>query len=89
MNGGETMQFTVRMPDEYKRKIDILAEKMGLKRSDITRLALKKFLEENLTTEHITPFQRVHHLVGSAESGIKDLGQRHRDYLIKKIRDKN
>ena len=83
------MQFTVRVPDEYKGKIDILAEKMGLKRSDIARLALKKFLEENLTTEKITPFQRVHHLIGSEESGIKDLGQRHRDYLIKKIRDKN
>ena len=41
MNGGKTMQFTVRMPDEYKRKIDILAEKMGLKRSDIARMALK------------------------------------------------
>ena len=40
------MQFTIRMPDEYGEKIAILAEKMGLKKSDIARIALKKFVED-------------------------------------------
>jgi antitoxin component of RelBE/YafQ-DinJ toxin-antitoxin module len=80
------MQLTVRMPDEYSEKIAVLAEKMGLKRSDIARLALKQFIDENLDNNQSTPYQKVMHLLGSVESGIKDLGQRHRDYLIKKIR---
>ncbi len=80
------MQFTVRMTDEYDEKIALLADKMALKKSDIARLALKQFLEENLGRDQSTPFQKVKHLLGSAQSGIKDLGQRHRDHLIKKIR---
>ena len=80
------MQFTVRLPDEYGEKINILAKKMGLKKSDIARLALKNFVEENLSSDQKVPFLKVEHLLGSAESGIKDLGLRHRDYLIKKIK---
>ena len=80
------MQLTIRMPDEYKEKISVLAEKMGLKKSDVARLALKKFIEENLNTDQRTPYERVKHLLGTAESGIKDLGQRHREYLIRRIR---
>jgi metal-responsive CopG/Arc/MetJ family transcriptional regulator len=80
------MQLTVRMPDEFKQKIDRLSKKMGLKRSDIVRLALKRFLEEDNEGDHRTPFQRVSQLVGSAESGVKDLGQRHRYYLAQKLR---
>ena len=68
------MQLTVRVPDEYKKKIDILSENMGLKKSDIARLALRKFIDENLKEEMETPYQKV-----------RDLGQNHREYLIKKI----
>ena len=80
------MQLTVRMPDELREKMDRLSKKMGLKRSDVVRLALKRFLEEEDEADHRTPFQRVSRLVGSAESGIKDLGQRHRYYLVEKLR---
>jgi predicted transcriptional regulator len=80
------MQLTIRMPQEYKEKIEILAERMGLKKSDIARLALKDFLDANLTGDDMAPYDKVKHLLGSAESGIKDLGQRHREYLMKKIR---
>ena len=80
------MQFTIRVPDEYGQKIAVLAEKMGLKKSDIARLALKQFLEQNLTEKQSTPYEKVQHLLGSVESGIEDLGQRHRDYLIQRIK---
>ncbi len=49
-------------------------------------MALRQFIEENLKRKSITPFEKVSNLLGTAESGIKDLGQRHRDYLIEKIR---
>ena len=75
------MQLTIRVPDEYGEKIAALAEMMGLKKSDIARLAVKQFIEENLNSTKNIPFQKVKHLLGSAESGIKDLGQRHRYYL--------
>lgn len=80
------MQLTVRMPDEYKDRLSELTKKMGLKRSDIVRMAVKQFVEENLRSDQRTPFEKVRNLLGTAESGINDLGQRHRDYLIKKIR---
>ncbi len=80
------MQLTIRMPDEYGGKIEMLAEEMGLKKSDIARLALKRFIEENMDNEQASPYQKVKHLLGTAESGIRDLGQRHREHLIGKIR---
>ena len=80
------MQFTIRMPDEYGEKVEGLAKKMGLKKSDIARMALKQFIEENLNKDQSAPYQKIRHLLGAAESGIKDLGQRHREYLIKKVR---
>ena len=80
------MQLTVRMSDDYEEKITLLAKRMGLKRSDIVRMALKQFVEENLESDQKTPFQRIGYLLGTVESGIKDLGQRHREYLIQRIR---
>ena len=80
------MQLTIRMPHEYKEKIEMLANRMGLKKSDIARLALKDFIDGNLAVDDGAPYDKVKHLLGTAESGIKDLGQRHREYLIKKIR---
>ena len=83
------MQLTVRMPDEYGKKVEKIAERMGLKRSDIIRLALKHFLEEGHEKDRRTPFQKVDHLIGIVESGKKDLGQLHRHYLIQKIRKRS
>ncbi len=80
------MQLTVRIPDNYTEKLDNLTKKMGLKRSDIIRLALKQFFEEGYEKDNRTPFQKVSHALGVVESGKKDLGQRHREYLIQKMR---
>jgi len=80
------MQLTIRIPDEYSLRIEKLTEKMGLKKSDIARLALKQFLDENSIEDKEKPFDKIKHLLGTAESKIDDLGQRHRDYLIQKIK---
>jgi predicted transcriptional regulator len=80
------MQLTIRMPDEYKEKIEIISNNMGLKRSDIARLALRKFIDENLSQEQETPYQKVKHLLGKAESGVRDLGQNHRAIMIEKLK---
>ncbi len=80
------MQLTVRMPDEYTKKLNVLSKKMGLKRSDVVRLALQRFFDENREGIDQSPFEKVKSMLGVAESGIKDLGQRHRHYLIQKMR---
>ena len=75
------MQLTVRMPDEYAEKLDVLSKTMGLRRSDVIRLAVKRFLDEESKGTEPSPFQKVKRILGVGQSGIKDLGQRHRHYL--------
>ena len=78
------MQLTIRMPDEQMNMIEHIAKKMGLKKSDVTRMAIKKFINEYGDTAE-KPFSKAKHLIGVVESGVTDLGQRHRDHLIQKI----
>jgi hypothetical protein len=83
------MQITIRIPDNYGEKMSIIAKKKGVKKSDIARMALTQFIEKNLDEDEETPYEKVKHLIGIADSGIKDLGQNHREYLIKKIKEKS
>jgi len=80
------MQLTVRIPDEEGKKLATLAQKMALRRSDLVRLAIKRFISETDEPGEQSPFQKVRHIIGIAESGVRDLGQRHRDYLVQKLR---
>ncbi|MBD3345909.1 MAG: ribbon-helix-helix protein, CopG family [Chitinivibrionales bacterium] len=79
------MQLTIRIPDEYGEKINQLAQTTGLKKSDIARMAIKEYIERNLDGGQRKPYQKVRHLLGIAESGINDLGQRHRQHILNKI----
>ena len=79
-------QLTIRMPEEYFSKIEQIAKSIGLKKSDVTRMAIRKFLEEYSSDEETDLYSRAKRLVGVVESGIPDLGQNHREYFIKKIR---
>ena len=79
-------QLTIRMPDNYFIRIQQIAEESGLKKSDVTRLALKKFIEEYGNDKEIKPYEKAKHLIGRAESGISDLGTNHRKYLIDRIK---
>ncbi|MBA3035265.1 MAG: hypothetical protein FP814_02105 [Desulfobacterium sp.] len=82
------MQLTIRTSDEITLKIEQIAKSMGLKKSDVTRMALKKFTDDYLNeTKEDRPYQKVKHLIGIVESGKKDLGQAHREYMINKIKN--
>jgi len=82
------MQMTIRMPDEYEAKIREISEKTGLRKSDIARLALKKFLEEFDRQElQERPFKRARDLVGVVSSGIYDLGANHRRHVLNRIQE--
>ena len=79
-------QLTIRMPEEYFARLDQIAKSSGLKKSDITRMAIRKFIEEYNSEESADLYSKAKRLIGVVESGISDLGQNHREYFIKKIK---
>ena len=79
-------QLTLRMPADLATKLDKVARHTRRKRSGIVRLAVEQFLGEAETKVERRPIELVRDLLGSMESGVPDLGQRHRDYLLKRLR---
>lgn len=79
-------QLTVRLTDDLNKGVAALAKKLHLKRADIVRMALQKFFEGVEKEEEGSPYEKVHDLLGSLCSGIPDLGEAHREHLIKKFR---
>ena len=82
-------QLTIRMPKEYLTQIDQIAKATGLKKSDITRMAIKNFIEAHGNEEDLNLYRKAKSLIGVLESGIPDLGQNHRKYLVQKIKALN
>jgi len=66
------MQLTVRLPDEDMAKLASIAGRLGLKRSEVTRMAIKKFLAEYGNDDDLRPFDRVRHLLGIVESILSE-----------------
>ncbi len=79
-------QITVRMPEDLLEKLDRQAALQRRKRSDVIRLAVERFLEEPDRAPETRPIDKVRDLLGSYESGIPDLGQRHREHLLRRLR---
>lgn len=79
-------QLTVRLTEDLDKGVAALARKLHLKRADIVRMALQKFLEGVEREEDVSPYYKVRGLIGSLRSGISDLGEAHRDHLLKKFR---
>lgn len=76
-------QLTLRLSRELAEKLERSARRLKRKRSDVVRQALEQFLE---TESAERPIERIRDLLGSVESGIPDLGERHREYLIRRLR---
>ena len=76
-------QLTLRLPGELADKLGRSAKRLRRKRSDVVRLALEQFLDSE---PEIRPVERVRDLLGRVESGVPDLGQRHREHLIRRLR---
>lgn len=79
-------QLTIRLPDEYLIKVQQIAKASGLKKSDITRMAIKKFIDDYGHDKEGNPYSKAKRLIGVVESGIPDLGTNHRKYLINRIK---
>lgn len=79
-------QLTLRMPADLASKLERVAKHTRRRRSEVVRLALEQFLGEADTKVQRRPIDLVRDLLGSVESGVSDLGQRHRDYLLRRLR---
>lgn len=73
-------QISVRIPTELARALAARVRKTGEKRSDVVREALQQHLGTRRSRQK--PADRVRHLIGSVRSGIPDLAERHRDYIL-------
>jgi len=79
-------QLTVRLPDDLEKDISMLAKKLHLKRADVVRMALEIFVKQTAVEEKSSPYDRVKSLLGSVSSGISDLGESHREHLLRKMK---
>jgi len=77
-------RLTLRLSADLAGRLDRAARRLERKRSEIVRLALEQFLSAEVETR---PIEHVRDLLGRVESGLPDLGQRHRDYLVGRLRD--
>lgn len=76
-------QLTLRLSAELAEQLEVAAKRLQRKRSEVVRMALEQFLAVQVEDR---PINRVRDLLGAFESGVPDLGQRHREYLVKRLR---
>lgn len=77
-------QLTIRLPENLSRSLDDAARVLQRKRSEIVRMALQSYLGHR---EEGRPAERVEALLGSLESGVPDLAEEHRKYVLESLRD--
>jgi predicted DNA-binding protein len=78
-------QLTVRLPADLNRALRHASKRLRRRNSDIVRLALEAYLQTDHTDER-RPAERVRHLLGSVSSGIPDLADRHREYVLASLK---
>ena len=76
-----TDQLTIRLPADLREALDAAARASQRKRAEIVRMALREFLELS-RPEDQHPSSRVRGLLGCLDSGLPDLADKHREYLI-------
>lgn len=79
-------QLTIRLPDDLEEDLSALTRRLRLKRSDIVRMALEKFIGEFKGNEETKPYDRVANIIGALSSGVSDIGEAHRKYLLEKMK---
>jgi Arc/MetJ-type ribon-helix-helix transcriptional regulator len=79
-------QLTVRLPAELHERLARAAKRIGRKRSDVARLAIQRYLDEAELAARPRPYDALKDLIGSLDSGVSDIGSRHREYLLARFR---
>jgi predicted DNA-binding protein len=76
-------QLTVRLPEDLSQALEAASVRLRRKRSDIVRLALYRFFDLE-SEDSRTPAARVQHLLGALDSGVPDLAENHRAYVLER-----
>jgi hypothetical protein len=74
-------QITVRLPATLGRTLRRTSRRLGRRPSDVVRMALEAFLQGSPPSNGKST-ERVQHLIGSLASGMPDLAERHREYIL-------
>jgi hypothetical protein len=78
-------QLTVRLPGDLSQALRAAARRMQRRPSEVVRLALREYLAVSAGSG-IRPADRAGSLIGSLASGVPDLAERHRSYLLEALR---
>jgi Arc/MetJ-type ribon-helix-helix transcriptional regulator len=78
-------QITVRLPTPLGRTLRRTSRRLGRRPSDVVRMALEAFLQGAPSTDR-KPAERAEHLIGSLSSGVPDLAERHRAYVLASLK---
>lgn len=79
-------QLTVRLPRDLREALEKATHHTGLKSSEIVRMALRGYLHVPAGPDK-RPAERVRTLIGALESGVPDLAERHREYILESLRN--
>jgi Arc/MetJ-type ribon-helix-helix transcriptional regulator len=77
-------QITVRLPTPLGRTLRRTSRRLGRRPSDVVRMALEAFLRDAPTARKAA--ERVEHLIGSLASGVPDLAERHREFVLASLK---
>jgi len=78
-------QLTVRLPQELSTALERASRRSGRKTSDIVRAALREYLQLG-SAKGNHPAERVRGLIGSLDSGLPDLAEQHRAYVLESLK---
>lgn len=77
-------QLTIRLPSDLSGALERASRQSGRKASEIVRAALRDYLSAP-SAAGPRPAERVRGLIGSLDSGLPDLAEQHRKYIIESL----
>jgi hypothetical protein len=78
-------RLTVRIPEDLDRALRQAAQRSQETAAEIVRLALRSYLEP-VPNRPGWAYDRVRDLIGSFNSGIPDLAERHSEYVLESLK---
>ena len=78
-------QMTVRLSEDLKKELERASRRMHRRSSEVVRMALRAFLGATDAPGGGRRADRVRGLIGSLESGVPDLAERHREYVLESV----
>jgi metal-responsive CopG/Arc/MetJ family transcriptional regulator len=78
-------QVTVRLPQDLSRALKTASRRLERRSSEIVRMALRHYLGVS-DARNTRPVGRMRGLIGSLDSGVPDLAEKHRRYVLESLR---